>query len=516
MLRSPAIGRPSRGAASGSHHIPAPTGGLNALDGFPDMPPDDALVLDNFFPQPDNVELRKGHESWATGVGSGAVESVMQWAGPTSNKLFAAKSTDIYDVSNTGAVGAAAVSSLSNGRWQHVMQTTSGGQFLMIANGADSVRAFDGSSWSTPTITGVSSSTLSNVWMHKERVWFIEGDSLSAWYLGTQAISGAASEYPLGAVFDLGGYLVAGGTMTRDGGNGPDDFCVFVTSRGEVAIYQGTDPSDSAAWSIVGVFRISPPIGKRCLQKTGGDLAVITESGVISLTAMLVLDRAAQQKAAVTSKINKLFTDAAQAYNAQYGWQVISYPRNNQFIVNIPVSEGSTQHQYVMNGLTGAWCRFTGLNANCWELYGEDLYFGGNDGKVYKADSTRQDDGNAITGDIKTAFSHLGSKSRVKTAKMMRALYTSNGTPGVLMGLDVDYADNIPTSSPTSGAAPGTVWGTDVWGTGTWVAGNVTRRDWVGATGEGTHFSVRMRVTADGMSCDVNEFDVLAENGGMI
>ena len=50
----------------------------------------------------------------------------------------------IYDVSSSGAVGAAAVSGLTNARHQHTMFATSGGQFLVICNGADGVRTYDG------------------------------------------------------------------------------------------------------------------------------------------------------------------------------------------------------------------------------------------------------------------------------------------------------------------------------------------------------------------------------------
>jgi hypothetical protein len=77
----------------------------------------------------------------------------MEWAGPSSRKMFAAKSTDIYDVTTPGAVGAAVVSSLSSAYWQTVNFTTAGGSFLVLCNGADSVRNYDGTTWTTPSIS---------------------------------------------------------------------------------------------------------------------------------------------------------------------------------------------------------------------------------------------------------------------------------------------------------------------------------------------------------------------------
>lgn len=515
MLRAAAITKPRHVPAARPHPIPAPIGGLNAKDSIADMPETDALVLDNFFPQPDYVELRRGYESHATGLGA-AVESLMEWAGPASRKLFGAASTNIFEVTSAGAVGAADVSSMTNARWQHTMQATSGGNFLIIANGADSVRHYDGSSWAVPTITGVTSSTLDNVWLHKERLWFVEQDTLNAWYLGTKAIAGAATEFPLGSIFKQGGTLLAGGSLTRDGGAGPDDFCVFVTTTGEVAIYQGTDPASASTWAIVGLFQISPPIGKRCLQKAGGDLAVITEGGIVSLTTMLSLDRSAQERAAITSKINREFSEDARSYRTNHGWQIIGYPRSNMILINIPTTENSVQHQHVMNSLTGSWGTWSGLNASCWSLFSEDLYFGGNSGTVWKADTGFQDNGNPITADLKSSFNGLGLDGFEKTMQMVRAMYSSNGSPGVLFDINVDYADQIPTSSPTPGTAPGSVWDAATWDTSTWEVGEAFSRGWFGATGTGHVFAVRMRVVSDGASFLLYGFDTLSTTGGMV
>ena len=514
MFRPAATTRNRAAVAARPRPVPAPVGGLNAIDSISDMPASDALVLDNIFPQPDYVELRRGHSSHATGVGA-TMPSLMEWSGLTSRKLFAAKSTDIYEVTSSGAVGAAVVSSLTNGEWQHTMQETSGGNFLVICNGADSVRHYNGTTWATPSITNVTSANLINVTSHKERLWFVEKDTCNAWYLATEAVAGAATKFPLGSVFKRGGTLRAIGTVTRDGGNGSDDFIAFISSTGEVALYQGTDPASASTWSIVGVFETSPPLGYRCLQKAGGDLSLLTESGVLSLSAMLVLDRSAAQRAAVTSKINRLFTEDARAYRNNHGWQMLSYPRSNMFIVNVPVS-ATERHQYVMNVLTGSWCRFTGLAAGAWSLLNEDLYFAGTDGTVYKADTGYTDNGGGITGDLKTAFSDLGMSGYRKAAQMARATIISNGQPGLYVDVNVDFVDKAPTSSPTPGTSPDSTWGNATWGSSTWTGGDNPRNDWFGVAGEGHEFAIRLRVISVGANCQINNFDVLATRGGMV
>lgn len=514
MIRTATAVKPRTRPASYERPVPAPVGGLNAINSIADMPAQDALVLDNFFPQPDYVELRRGHASHATGL-SAAVEALMEWNGPGSQKLFAATGSRIYPVTSSGSPSSD-VSSLSSGQWQHVMQATSGGNFLVICNGTDAVHNYDGTSWTTPTINNVTSSDLIGVSLHKERLWFIEINSLNAWYLATQAISGDATKFPLGSVFKHGGHLVAIGTISRDGGVGPDDYCAFISSTGECVIYAGTDPSDSSTWAQIGSFSFPPPIGYRCTVSMGGDLGIITEGGIISVSAAQVLDRSAQQKAAITSKINRLFTADARNYRSNTGWQVLSYRRSNMVIVNVPVAAGSSQRQYVMNGLTGGWCRFTGMNAGCWGLLNGDLFFGGNSGTVFKADSGFQDNGSAIQADLKTSFNDFGVKGRVKMFKMLRALFASNGSPGFLMDLNVDYEDRPPTSTPTAGAAPMSVWGSATWGVSKWTSGQVLTRQWVGAAGIGHSAAIRLRVNSNGASCTVNGFDVVFEAGGFV
>jgi hypothetical protein len=515
LMLMPLRNNASRQMVSTGFSVPPPVGGLNAKDALESMPPEDAVVLENFFPEPNSVRLRRGFAEHATGM-SGPVFSLMEWAGPTTRKLFGATQTAIYNVSSAGAVGAADVSLLTNGKWQHTMFATAGGNFLFAVNGADSARAYDGSAWSTPAITGLASTNFIDVCPHKFRLWFVRAASTSAYYLGTNAIAGAVTEFPLGPLFTQGGRLLTIASWTRDGGSGPDDFLAFISSTGEIAVYQGTDPSSANDWALVGVYRVGPPIGQRCVLRTGADIALITKDGIVSVTRMISLDRSISARAAVTEKIAKLFSDDARSYGTNFGWQAITYPQATMTIVNVPTVEGSIQRQYAMNSLTGAWSRFTGMNASCWALFNDELYFGGNDGVVYKGDVGFQDNGEAIQGDIKTAFNYFKSRGQLKAFKMARPIFLSNGQPNYLMGLNVDFDDSTPSAAPTPGAAPVSLWGVAQGGVDVWGGGSAITKGWVGVTGIGMCAALRLRVTSNGASCVVNSFDVLTQRGGIL
>jgi len=174
----------------------APIGGLNTRDAVDLMPQTDAIRLDNFFPGSTDVSLRKGYTNHVTGLPS-TVQSLLTYQSPSANKLFAASNTAIYDVTSSGSVGSAVVTSLSNVQFHHVNFTTSGGSFLFIVNGADAPRHYNGSAWATPTLSGVTGSTLNNVTVFKERLFFIINDSLSFGYLPINAVAGTVSTFPL-------------------------------------------------------------------------------------------------------------------------------------------------------------------------------------------------------------------------------------------------------------------------------------------------------------------------------
>ncbi|MCR4332457.1 MAG: hypothetical protein NUV34_07115, partial [Sulfuricaulis sp.] len=262
--------------------LPAPIGGWNARDALGAMPVADAVTLVNMFPATTDVRVRFGHVQWKTGFSS-QTQTLMSYSGSTTDKLKAIAGGSVYDATASGAVGAAELSGLSNSKWQYVNVTTPGGNFIEMCNGADSVYTYDGTTWTDQSgnITGVTSSTLININVHKDRVWFIQVGTLKAWYLPSQSISGAANVLDLSSFAPHGGYLMAMGTWTIDAGYGLDDLAVFVTSNGDIIVYRGTDPASASTWALVGVFYSGSPIGRRCLAKYKGDLLLICQDGLV-------------------------------------------------------------------------------------------------------------------------------------------------------------------------------------------------------------------------------------------
>ena len=484
---------------------PPPIGGWDTRNALADMPPENAVILDNWLPTTDRVKLRKGHTEHATGLGA-TVESMLGHTSLTgAAKIFGAAGSNIYDVTSSGAVGAAAVTGLTNARFQHVQMGTSGGQFSLGVNGADGVHTYNGSAWSTSSITGPTTANLVWINVHQRRLWFGETGSLSAWYLPVNSISGTASEFPLAGLASEGGYIMAMGTWTRDSGRGTDDVAVFLTSQGQAIVYAGTDPADSTLWGLVGVFKVGKPIGRQCLVKRGGDLVMVTEDGFVAASSILLTDRAATDQVAISRIINKATNDAVQSYGSNFGWQPILYPFGQQLIFNIPIKADNTEaHQYVFNTVAvrtdengrpyNPGCRFTGQPAVSWGMAGDSIYFGAADSKTYRADFGTSDNGTNICADALQAFDYFGSPGQGKTFTRVEPIFQSVDDPQPAIDVNIDFSIEAPTGVPEAGASDYGLWDTAVWDTDIWGGDATIWKGWRAAGGHGKAASIRVRV----------------------
>lgn len=520
MMLQALVSNKTRGQTSKTKQIAAPTKGLVALNNIAMGVPGTALILKNFFPKADTVELRAGFEAHSDTTETVPVNALLPYHGTSANKLFAACNDTVYDVSGGTGV-ATTVTTLTSSKVESVNFSTSGGHFLFCVNGVDPAFHYNGSAWATPTITGVSSSNFTHVSVFKSRLYFVVKNSLSFAYLPVDSIAGAAAEFPLGNVFSRGGNLVATGAYTGDGGAGPDDHFVAISSQGQAAIYQGSDPGDPNNWNLVGVFDLARPLGPRCMVKVGGDLYINTELGVIPLSQALKVDAAALGTVAVTTNIAPLINLAADRYKANFGWQMLSIPKKAMAIVNVPVSEGVNHKQYVMNAQTGAWCEFEGINAVCWTVMDGTAYFGGVDGKVYKAFESASDGGSDIAGDMQTYYDDFSSKSRLKRFLQIRPVIYAQSNVQPQIGLNIDYVSALPTGSIQAASGSGSLWGGTTWGGSTWFGGLKLIARWRPIIERpGYVAAVRMRVFASGngspILLQVNEFNVAYEVGGVM
>ncbi len=483
--------------------VPSPTDGWDAISPLAEMDPKRAPILDNWVSRPGYVELRGGYTPFNSILSATPVETLMVYRSPAGEQFFAAGGTKIYNIT-TGGTPTSVVTGLSSARWQYVNFANSAGSFIQCVNGLDSLRMYDGTTWTTPTITGFSAgrttASIINISISKRRLWYVMRTSTVVAFMPTDSISGAiAGEFDFGPLWNKGGILMAAFSWTVDGGSGPQDYTCFMSSRGQITIYAGTDPTSSASWQLVGTFDISPPIGRRCFLRIGSDVALITQQGVLPISQSLPFDPSADRSAAITARIQNAMSQAALAAQDHFGWQLISYPNQQLAILNVPLTENSSQVQYVMNTLTGGWCRFVGWNANCFEIFNDDLYFGDNTGGINLAYSGSADMTTSIIADMQCAFNWFEEPGRLKRMTMIQPLLNLGGLITPTLAVDADFATST-AIAPVTTFAGSVVWGMARWDVDVWPATSINYTQFLSVEAIGKALAIRMRVNVTGNS----------------
>lgn len=476
-----ALKPPMRKRRSEAVTLPAPVGGLNGRDGYPDMPPTDAFVMDNWFPGGTSVDTRSGSMDYVTGITS-AVESLEVFAAndPTSSsvpsKLLAFAGGNIYDVSNAGPVSAPLMTGRASNRITSVMFGNAGGLRLMLYSGADQPLMYDGTTLTPLVITGVTGSpnTLHSPMSYAGRLYMAQTGQLGFYYLDVGAVQGVAHYYDLSEWCQKGGYLLTMTTYSyelRDGST--TDYALFITSEGEYIMYYGYDPSDPNNWQLAARYIGSVPIGLKGVFKFRGDIYLVTETGILTFSQIRQLGIDNENQQFLTAKLARLYYDYTP-YRSTYGWQVVIYPNGPYLLVNIPTSSviSGPYIQYVMNTNTDAWCRFTGWDSICWALFNRNIYFGTYDGCITLANTGDADNGTPITANCRQAWNEFPDGSPLdgfdKHWHFATLVMQSDGTPPVSMSINVNYQDDppIPINAPVFN--PGAVWDVATWDVDYW------------------------------------------------
>ena len=398
----------------------------------------------------------------------------------------------------------------------YVITKTGANTFTYVMATTPATNAITVGSYTVLGVTGADSSTFINVNLFKNRLYFTQKNTLNCWYLDVDSIAGVASPLYFGGIARTGGYLQAMGTWTIDAGQGADDYAVFVTSMGEVIVYNGTDPTTAATWALKGVWQLGQTFSRRCFTKWAGDLLLLTQDGLVPLASALQSSRL-DPRINITDKIYYPVSLAATNYYANFGWQVIYYASENMLILNIPVSDGI--EQYVMHTITKAWARFTGIQAYCFVNSGDnDLHFGG-DGYVGTFYSGFSDNGNNITGAVQQAYSYFDTPGQLKRFTLVRPiLQTDNGLPTVLCNISTDFqpVDNLGQVSFNPSILNTGKWDSATWDNKNWGGGLVTTKIWQGVTGLGFTGSINMTVASQGIEFHWASTDYVMEAGGVV
>lgn len=521
--------------------VPAPVGGLNVRDSLASMPETDAIVLNNWWPEPYGCRARHGSIAWALNIPGGTGALAVRNASASELYTFgdaepvAAGEYGIYDISNrqtiSDPVPAPVYSGLTNPKPATLQTVNDAGAhlFFISGNGGPVIVKNDAGfttlimdsgpppgSPADDTWYGGPGANTRQMTSHQGRLWATDCASSVGWYLPVDAIQGEWKPFDFGPQMTLGGSIWFITTWTIDDGNGAEDHLVVVTTAGQAIVYGGTDPSTIETWSLVGVYTVGEPVGgpDSCFVKVGGDLILLTQQGLVSMAMLLISTKVNNAVNAVnSSKVQLLISTLATQVPNGKGWQTFFHPPSNLFIINVPPANEArplAQRQLAANLVTSAvpWTAFSDIPALMWAAFDNMPYFGTSDGRVYRAWTGWEDEvdlegnnGMPIATQAQQAYSYLDAPAIQKQVGMYRPGFLVDKE--IIFGSVIEYdfrVRRLRVPNSNAGVDDFGTWAlssspaiTDgIWDKNVWAGGIFPYRRWIQATGIGSAVSLRI------------------------
>lgn len=478
-----------------SLNIPVPTRGLILNENEAFMKPGGALVLDNWMPTMRGLKLRGGCIRWCQLPEATPVISAFPYVRGNVHKMFAGNAAKLYDISSDTPT--LVKSGQGSGNYSSAQLANAGGDFLTVVNDfGDFPLQYNGTTWTTLSAGQINASGpysgavatgagLVHVCKYRNRLFFIEANSMTAWYLPLNAVVGTMEPIPLSGAAAKGGKLLFCATWSIDAGDGIDDKLVFGTTEGELIIFTGSNPADAASWRQEGLYQIPKPMGKNATVSLGGDLLIATIEGIVPVSAALTKDGQQLELAMLTATIKNMWREHA-IDKRDWAWTMCRWEEYGGMFVTWPGGELGKRMCAAVNTATVGWCRVVGWDATCFVRMRGDMFFGTQDGIIMQADRSGYDDGAPYVCTLVGGWEMFGAAANNVEWQQARVSFSSGNNEPFLPQVTAcsDYIIRVP-SPPPAGPDPGVedLWDQGLWDEALWDAAPSTARPPVRNTG---------------------------------
>lgn len=521
--------------------VPAPQGGVNALVGLSDMAPEDACFIYNMIPTSRGLQVRKGYTHYAENVGA-SIRTVIPYTGTTDsdNLLFVAADDGIYDISAGGAgpwtpaISWTATEASGYGNWTGFV-ADSGIHYGVYADQETGYYLYDETLGTWAQVAGgtnpgevdaVNPNDFVFVAQFKQRLWFIERDTATAWYLDAGSIAGTATPFYFGNKFKKGGTLQGLYNWTVDAGEGADDYLVAISSGGDVVVYKGTDPDSPTDFFLHGVWFVGPPsAGFRSVGQYGGELYMLSTYGITPISRLLAGQPVQGDQIQASRKISPLIKATIAETADERGWELRDVPSENLVIVSTPKSAGLPYRQFALCLQTDGWSSFVDLPYHTGDTWRGQFYFGSEadatGGTVYRLYGDLDDvslDGTTydqIEWMALTSFQEYGEVGQYHRASLIRPVFLTSGIPGYTAEARYDYNIVDATNIAPSGSTSGSLWDVAIWDSAIWGGLGAIVEGVLGVYGMGR----AMAVLLEGRSAAATtliRMDLMFDSGGFL
>jgi hypothetical protein len=512
--------------------MPPPSLGLDLVSPIDNMDPACALELTNIFPGAGAPTVRLGYEQFVDlATASGGVAGEIQFMkemplADGTSQLIVGQATQLFAIDESGVItNISKVGGYSSGYWDYELFADR----IYLTNGIDTPQVYSGTGIAadiTGSGVGLALTDLISVSSYRERLYFVEQQSMKMWYVDSPVGETFTAGAPVLKSRDFtyamrnGGSLCFTGSYTNLANVTTDDLQYAISTEGEILLYQGKSPDDTE-YKLVAHFFIGKPLGRSAFVNVNNDVWILTEQGVVPLSALFELDPE-QAVNVVSQKINPLISAYAKITPFSNLWTGFYWPIGRRVYFTVPTS--------------GTGCRFLvySIDSKAWTLFAlnQDTdcqssdtfntlpFYGSSTGIVWQGETGYADaktstyTGGAISYALRSAFSFYGSRGNFKHFVDIRPLLQAKRGTQVALGLDTDFKrQSVITTSTTSGGTF-TPWGSP-WGS-PWSADVEYIYDRYSAKGQGHCAAIRFGGTLENSPLQIIGFEIRYDLGGQV
>jgi len=513
--------------------FPAPTGGVNSLDSLAAMSANDSVYCINLLPAEYGLRVREGYVAHSALIPDSVdVRTILGYRGTkddgSKNKFFCTTNNGIYDITvpATPVEKVQFTTTTGNAGWGTSIEFVAiGGSYLLYADEVNGGFRYeeDTNTWAAiPDLTlggsAFNPDQIVNVMVWKNRIWFTVRDKAVAYYLPIGQVSGALTAFDFGPKFSYGGSLIGVWSWTVEGGSGINDYLVALSRGGDALVYQGTDPSNAAAFGMKGSWYIgSTPAGRNFVTNFGGDLLVLTEAGLLRMSKVISGIGAESNEAYLSRKLYRFIREEMAESKSKLGWNIVQHPRLGYLMICVPPKNGSSNVQFVMSGTTGAWTIYKGVPMNCVGEHLGELYFGTkfDDGRSVFKMTGNVDAALPIVWSLLTSYQGLQDPTKFKRVQFIRPIFIGALIPVYDIQARYDFDITSIIGSPTLQDAGLGIWDAGQWDSALWGGEWITESKAYGGAGLGRYIAVALRGSSV-VPTTLISMDLMVDVGGML
>ncbi|MCL2567196.1 MAG: hypothetical protein FWE18_03770 [Alphaproteobacteria bacterium] len=260
-----------------------------------------------------------------------------------------------------------------------------------------------------------------NATRYRNRLFFIEKDSNILWYAAILAYKGDLESFDATGVYNSKGKIVNIDTFGYTGGLGELTYLVVAFNSGDILLFDGINPSDLTGenWQAKRIISSHLDTYNQIIN-TGSNLFLLTANGLLDLQSAIQSNNIAMATTLLIPIQDTIKFSRARIFT------------HKEYII---ITQSSSTEVYFFDTRLKVFFSITGFSFNHVETFHDKLIFLDTNGNLFEAFTAKNDNGNAIIGELATGWQDLGTPNNKRITFINCGMFYTNGDYKIQTGI---------------------------------------------------------------------------------